>query len=138
MRLPRRPTLARKGQKESPVQAIARAIRRGEHGEIPMKEAADQDPLIAAESDYVLKDFRFSDGGSLPELKLHYRTMGQPARHPVTGEVQNAVLLIATTGFQIPDYAFSSPTDLSIASALDTSHATGFSTAMDLTTPFSA
>jgi len=43
-----------------------------------MKEAADQDPLIAAESDYVLKDFRFSDGGSLPELKPHYRTMGQP------------------------------------------------------------
>jgi homoserine O-acetyltransferase len=66
-----------------------------------MKEAADQDPLITAESDYVLKDFRFSDCGSLPELKLHYRTMGQPARHPVTGEVQNAVLLVhgtASTG----------------------------------------
>jgi homoserine O-acetyltransferase len=65
--------------------------------EAPIKNAADQDPLITAESDYVLKGFRFSDGGSLPELKLHYRTIGQPARNPGTGEVQNAVLLIHGT-----------------------------------------
>jgi hypothetical protein len=28
------------------------------------------------------------------ELKLHYRTIGQPASNPSTGEVKNAVLLI--------------------------------------------
>ena len=55
--------------------------------------------MITAESDYILKDFHFVDGESLPELKLHYRTIGQPASNSSTGEVQNAVLLIhGTTG----------------------------------------
>ena len=35
-------------------------------------KAADPDPLVTAESDYILKDFHFVDGESLPELKLHY------------------------------------------------------------------
>jgi len=62
-------------------------------------KAADPDPLVTAESDYILKDFHFVDGESLPELKLHYRTIGQPASNPSTGEVKNAVLLIhGTTG----------------------------------------
>jgi homoserine O-acetyltransferase/O-succinyltransferase len=39
-------------------------------------KAADLDPLVTAESDYILKDFHFVDGESLPELKLHYRTIG--------------------------------------------------------------
>lgn len=65
--------------------------------EAPIKTVVDQDPLITGESDYVLEDFHFSDGESLPELKLHYRTIGQPARSPVTGEIQNAVLLIHGT-----------------------------------------
>jgi hypothetical protein len=30
------------------------------------------------------------DGESLPELKLHYRTIGQPTRNPSSGEVKNA------------------------------------------------
>ncbi|MBV9999019.1 MAG: alpha/beta fold hydrolase [Verrucomicrobia bacterium] len=61
------------------------------------RQPGDEDPLITAESDYVLKDFRFCNGESLPELRLHYRTIGQPARDPVTGEVRNAVLLIHGT-----------------------------------------
>ncbi|MBV8900972.1 MAG: alpha/beta fold hydrolase [Verrucomicrobia bacterium] len=65
--------------------------------EASIKKVADQNPVVTRESDYVLKDFRFSDGGSSPELKLHYRTIGQPARNPATGEVQNAVLLIHGT-----------------------------------------
>ena len=39
-------------------------------------KAADPDPLVTAESDYILKDFHFVDGESLPELKLHYQTIG--------------------------------------------------------------
>ena len=35
-----------------------------------------------AEGDYVLNDFHFADGESLPELTLHYRTIGQPVRNP--------------------------------------------------------
>ena len=62
-------------------------------------KAADPDPLVTAESDYILKDFHFVDGESLPELKLHYRTIGQPTSNPSSGEVKNAVLLIhGTTG----------------------------------------
>ena len=62
-------------------------------------KAADPDPLVTAESDYILKDFHFIDGESLPELKLHYRTIGQPTSNPSSGEVKNAVLLIhGTTG----------------------------------------
>jgi len=45
----------------------------------------------------VLNDFHFADGESLPELRLHYRTIGQPVRNPSTGEVENAVLLIPRT-----------------------------------------
>ena len=53
----------------------------------------------ASAGDFVLKDFQFTDGETLPELKLHYRTIGQPARNPSTGEIQNAILLIhGTTG----------------------------------------
>jgi len=42
------------------------------------QKAADPDPLVTAESDYILKDFHFVDGESLPELKLHYRTIASP------------------------------------------------------------
>ena len=60
-------------------------------------KAADLDPLVTGQSDYILKDFHFVDGESLPELKLHYRTIGQPASNPSTREVKNAVLLIHGT-----------------------------------------
>jgi homoserine O-acetyltransferase len=63
------------------------------------KKATVEDSLVTGEGDYVLNDFHFADGESLPTLTLHYRTLGQPARNPSTGEIQNAVLLIhGTTG----------------------------------------
>jgi homoserine O-acetyltransferase/O-succinyltransferase len=58
--------------------------------EVATTKAANPDPLVTAESDYILKDFHFVDGESLPELKLHYRTIGQPASDSPTGEVKNA------------------------------------------------
>jgi hypothetical protein len=63
------------------------------------KKEVVQDPLVTAESDYFLTDFHFADGESLPELKLHYRTIGQLARNPSTGQVQNAILLPGETCF---------------------------------------
>ena len=63
------------------------------------KKAAVQESLVTAEGDYVINDFHFVDGESLPELTLHYRTIGQPVRNPSTGDVENAILLIhGTTG----------------------------------------
>src|SRR5262245_43675728 len=62
------------------------------------KKAAVQEFLIT-DGDYVLNDFHFADGESLPKLILHYRTIGQPVHNPSTGEVENAILLIhGTTG----------------------------------------
>src|SRR5258708_1708697 len=48
--------------------------------------------------DYVIRDFHFQSGETLPELKLHYRTLGTPQRDE-KGVVQNAVLILhGTTG----------------------------------------
>jgi homoserine O-acetyltransferase len=49
------------------------------------------------EGDVVLKDFRFRDGESLPELRMHYTTLGQPHRNDA-GVVDNAVLVLHGTG----------------------------------------
>ena len=45
------------------------------------------------EGDFVIKNYVFKSGESLPELKLHYRTLGTEKR-TANGEVVNAVLLL--------------------------------------------
>src|SRR5437762_1708729 len=62
-----------------------------------------------AQGDYVLRDFRFASGETLPELRLHYRTLGRPRRDD-QGVVRNAVLIMhGTTGsganFIRPEFA---------------------------------
>ena len=53
---------------------------------------------VAAEGDYTIHDFRFSTSERLPEVKIHYRTLGAPRRDP-RGVVRNAVLVLhGTTG----------------------------------------
>ena len=44
-----------------------------------------------------LRDFRFGTGETLPELKLHYLTLGSPHRNGA-GHVDNAILLLHGTG----------------------------------------
>lgn len=61
------------------------------------------------EADFVLKDFRFASGEVLPELRIHYRTLGTPQRD-AQGKVSNAVLITHGTGgsgaqFLRPDFA---------------------------------
>jgi len=48
------------------------------------------------ESDFVIEDFRFGSGQTLPKLKQHYITLGAPQRNS-DGIVTNAVLLIHNT-----------------------------------------
>lgn len=48
------------------------------------------------EGDVVLKDYVFTSGETLPELKLHYTTLGTPNRN-AAGETDNAVLLLHGT-----------------------------------------
>ena len=49
------------------------------------------------ENVYVIKNFRFGTGETLPELTLHYLTLGQPDR-PADGHVDNAIPLLHGTG----------------------------------------
>ena len=47
--------------------------------------------------DFIAKDFQFRDGEKLAELRLHYRTLGKPARD-AAGHVTNAVMILHGTG----------------------------------------
>lgn len=51
----------------------------------------------AVEGDYVAHNFKFQAGETLPELKLHYRTLGT-ARRDASGIVRNAVMILHGTG----------------------------------------
>ncbi len=61
------------------------------------------------QGDYTIRDFHFRDGKTLPELRMHYRTLGEPKRD-AQGVVRNAVLIMhGTTGsgaqFIRPEFA---------------------------------
>src|SRR5689334_17631137 len=49
------------------------------------------------QGDYVIKNFGFTSGETVPELKLHYRTIGTPVSD-ASGVVRNAVLVLHGTG----------------------------------------
>jgi homoserine O-acetyltransferase/O-succinyltransferase len=49
------------------------------------------------ESDFAAKNFKFRSGETLAELRLHYTTLGKPARD-AQGRVTNAVLILHGTG----------------------------------------
>ena len=50
------------------------------------------------EGDFEMRDFKFTDGGTLPVLRIHYTTLGKP-RKDAQGVVRNAVLILhGTTG----------------------------------------
>ena len=46
---------------------------------------------------FVVKDFHFKSGEKLPEVKLHYYTLGTPQKDS-SGKVRNAVLILHGTG----------------------------------------
>jgi len=51
---------------------------------------------IPTEADWVIRDFTFHSGERLPELRLHYITLGTP-RRDTSGRVNNAVMLLHAT-----------------------------------------
>src|SRR5690349_1129056 len=54
--------------------------------------------LTPTPGDFIIKNFRFTSGEVLPELRQHYRTLGTP-RRDASGKVTNAVLIMhGTTG----------------------------------------
>ena len=73
-----------------------------------VRPAAAQYPTPAP-ADFVLKDFTFRSGEKLADLRIHYRTLGTPARD-AQGVVRNAVLILHGTGgsgrqFLRPEFA---------------------------------
>jgi homoserine O-acetyltransferase/O-succinyltransferase len=61
------------------------------------------------EGDFVTRNFRFASGETLPELRLHYRTLGKVQRD-AKGVARNAVLIMHGTGgtgaqFLRPEFA---------------------------------
>ena len=60
--------------------------------------ALAQTPYPApVEGDFVARNVRFDSGEVAPEIRLHYRTVGQP-RKDADGAVRNAVLILHGTG----------------------------------------
>lgn len=59
--------------------------------------ASTADHWQTQEGDFVVHDFRFRDGETMHELRLHYTTLGKPERD-AQGRVTNAVLIMHGTG----------------------------------------
>jgi homoserine O-acetyltransferase len=65
--------------------------------------AALAEELTPTQGDVLLKDFHFRSGEVLPELRLHYRTFGQP-RRDAQGVVTNAVVILHSTSGSSAQY----------------------------------
>ena len=68
-----------------------------------------QQKFAPVEADYVAHNFHFKSGETLPELRLHYTTLGKP-QVDGAGKVTNAVLILHGTGgsghqFLAPQFA---------------------------------
>lgn len=66
---------------------------------LPLAPAAAQTDWAAQlkEGDVTFRDFRFASGQTLPELRIHYATLGSPKRDKA-GRVTNAVMVLHGTG----------------------------------------
>ena len=61
------------------------------------------------DGEYIIRDFAFASGERLPELRVHYTTLGTPHRD-AKGEIDNAVMVLHGTGgsgksFLVPVFA---------------------------------
>lgn len=84
----------------------ASANTQASNSNTPKEIAASLRPV---EADYTARDFHFDDGQTMPELRLHYTTLGHPKRD-AKGRVTNAVLFMHGTGgtghqFLSPNFA---------------------------------
>jgi homoserine O-acetyltransferase/O-succinyltransferase len=61
-----------------------------------MPRRTDDAAIDAVEGDYIIRGFHFASGETLPQLRLHYSTLGT-ARRDVHGRVDNAVLILHGT-----------------------------------------
>jgi homoserine O-acetyltransferase len=76
---------------------------------LPLTAQTPRDYPAPVENDFPIREFKFADGETLPELKIHYRTIGTPQKD-AQGKTTNAVLIMhGTTGsgaqFIRPEFA---------------------------------
>jgi homoserine O-acetyltransferase len=76
---------------------------------VATSHASTADYPAPIEGDYTIHDFKFTSGETLPDLPLHYRTLGKPEKD-AQGKTTNAVLIMhGTTGsgaqFIRPEFA---------------------------------
>jgi homoserine O-acetyltransferase/O-succinyltransferase len=76
---------------------------------IVISAARGADYPAPSEADYTIRDFKFTSGETLPELRIHYRALGKPQKD-ARGKTINAVLIMhGTTGsggqFIRPEFA---------------------------------
>ncbi len=57
----------------------------------------EQTASAPVEGDFIVRDYVFENGERLPELKIHYRTLGR-LRRDASGRALNAVLILHGTG----------------------------------------
>ena len=62
-----------------------------------LSSTADAQGATPAEGDFSVADFGLTSGETLPVLRMHYRTLGQP-RRGADGQIENAVLILHGTG----------------------------------------
>ncbi|HEV2530317.1 alpha/beta fold hydrolase [Phenylobacterium sp.] len=75
----------------------------------PAQAAPELAPPELTPHDFTIRDFHFRSGEALPELRLHYYTLGQPHRD-AAGHIDNAVMILHGTGgsgrqFAAPQFA---------------------------------
>ena len=75
---------------------LAAAALQAPHASTPAAPVATKS-WPTREGDVVLKDFRFRSGETMPELRMHYTTLGQPHRN-AAGVIDNAVMVLHGTG----------------------------------------
>ena len=63
----------------------------------PSASRAREEIPVPVDGDFVIQEFQFESGETLPALQSHYRTLGAPVRDG-NGLVRNAVLILHGTG----------------------------------------
>jgi homoserine O-acetyltransferase len=83
---------------ESTIAAL-RIANLGERSETRANFGIEDSPpqYKPEDGDFVVKEFKFRDGETIPELRLHYATLGKPMRD-AAGRIANAVMLLHGTG----------------------------------------
>jgi homoserine O-acetyltransferase/O-succinyltransferase len=64
---------------------------------VPASARPQMTAPATTEGDFVVHNFKFHSGESLPDVRLHYTTLGKPARD-AQGRTTNAVLILHGTG----------------------------------------